>query len=438
MMFTKSRLRRIALGAAAGGVAVALLAGCASSPDAAPQTTLDPAENVSISFSFWGNDVRAALYEEAVAVFEEQNPNIDVKVLFLAPEDYWEKRQVEAAGAGLPDVVTMDLAYLRQYAQNGTLLDLEPYLGTTIQTEPLSAAVLEAGVVDGVTAAVPLATNAWGMFLNSTLLEELGVDAFTEGTWDDYYDWLAEVSEAGKSAGVDVWGGVDPTSRFTNFQLYLRAQGSELFSDDGEPGFDEADLTAYWEAIQPLRESGALVPQQRLSEIAPLTGFDAALSTSDLTWDNTGSGFLGNLGEGYELELIAPPLDETGGKDLYLKASQMYSIAASTKQPLASAMLIDFLINSPESGEIFGTNRGLPASQIARDAADLDEMSQKIADYEASIADRLGDAPPVPIVGYGSLHEKFRELVEELDFGTLTIDEAVAQFFTEMDVVLAQ
>ena len=56
-----------------------------------------------------------------------------------------------------------------------------------------------------------------------------------------------------------------------------------------------------------------------------MTGFDAALSASDTTWDNTGSGFLGNLGEGYELELIAPPLDEADGKDLYLKASQMYS-----------------------------------------------------------------------------------------------------------------
>jgi multiple sugar transport system substrate-binding protein len=116
----------------------------------------------------------------------------------------------------------------------------------------------------------------------------------------------------------------------------------------------------------------------------------------------------------------------------------MYSIAANSEQPAAAATLIDFLINSPESGEIFGTNRGLPASATAREAADLDPVSQDIVDYEASIADRLGDAPPAPVVGYGSLHEKFRELTEELNFGTLTVDQAVEQFFAEMDVVLNQ
>jgi len=206
--------------AGTAGVALATLVGltgCASAAPAGTQPTLDPDEEVSITFTFWGNDVRAELYNEAIAVFEEQNPNIDVDIIFLAPTEYWEKRQIEAAGGGLPDVVTMDLAYLRQYSQNGSLLDLEPYLGSIIQTGPIDAQVLKAGVVDDVTTAVPLSTNSWGMFLNTTLLDELGVEPFTDGTWDDYYDWIAEVSAAGEAAGIDVWGGVDPNTRFTNF-----------------------------------------------------------------------------------------------------------------------------------------------------------------------------------------------------------------------------
>ncbi|MFE5409014.1 ABC transporter substrate-binding protein [Microbacterium sp. NPDC056569] len=435
----KFRSRKLMAGTA--GVALAALVGltgCASAAPSSSQPTLDPDEEVSITFTFWGNDVRAELYNEAIAAFEEQHPNIDVDIIFLAPTEYWEKRQIEAAGGGLPDVVTMDLAYLRQYSQNGTLLDLEPYLGTIIQTDPIDPQVLQAGVVDGVTTAVPLSTNSWGMFLNTTILDELDVEPFTDGTWDDYYEWIAEVTAAAKAAGKDVWGGVDPNTRFTNFELQLRAEGSYLFDDEGEPGFDKERLAEFWESNQSLREAGELVPQQRIAEVQPKTAFDAALSASDTTWDNSGAGFLAGLGEGYEIELLAPPLSVDGGKDLYLKASQMYSIASNSDHPAAAATLIDFLINSPESGEIFGTNRGLPASETARDAADLDELSQTIADYEASISDRLGDAPPVPIVGYGSLHEKFRELGEELNFGTITVDQAVDQFFAEMDVVLTQ
>ena len=131
-------------------------------------------------------------------------------------------------------------------------------------------------------------------------------------------------------------------------------------------------------------------------------------------------------------------MTKEGAKDLYLKPSMLHAISAKTEHPEAAATLVNFLVNSPESGEIFGTNRGLPASETALAAAELDPLSQQVKDYEASIADRLGDAPPVPIVGYGTLEEKFRQLGTELNFGTITVDEAVAQFFSEMDVVLNQ
>ena len=435
------RSRKLAAATAGVGLAALIgLTGCASS--AAPSSadpTLDPDEEVSISFTFWGNDVRAELYNEAIEVFEDQHPNIDVQILFLSPNDYWEKRQIEASGNGLPDVVTMDLAYIRQYSQGGSLLDLEPYLGTIIQTDPIEPSVLGAGVVDGVTTAVPISTNAWSMFMNTTVLDEIGVDPFAGGTWGEYYEWVAEVSDAAKAAGVeDVWGGVDPSSRFVNFEMQLRAEGEDLFDDEGNPGFDEERLTEYWEEGAEVRDNGQFVPQQRIAEVQPMTAFDSGLSASDTQTDNFLAGYLANLGEGNEVTLQAPPLSVEGAKDLYLKASQMYSIAANSEHPAAAATLIDFLINSPESGEIFGTNRGLPASATAREAAELDPVSQDIVDYEASIADRLGDAPPAPIVGYGSLHEKFRELTEELNFGTLTVDQAVDQFFAEMDVVLGQ
>ena len=116
----------------------------------------------------------------------------------------------------------------------------------------------------------------------------------------------------------------------------------------------------------------------------------------------------------------------------------LHTISANTEHPEAAAALVNFLVNSPESGEIFGTNRGLPASETALAGAELDPLSQQIADYEASIADRLGEAPPVPIVGAGTLEEKFRQLGTELNFGTITVEDAVSQFFSEMDVVLNQ
>lgn len=428
------RNRRVAGAAAAITASAALvLTGC-SGGGSGPAATYDPDEKVTLDLAFWGNDVRADLYDQAIEAFNEEYPNITVNSSFLGFPEFWEKRQTEAAGGGLPDVMQFDYSYLRQYSENGLLLDLEPYLGNIIDTEPLAQNILDIGVVGGETTGIPTSTNAWGLFTNPKLLDQVGVGEFEGGSWEDYSDWMAEVSDAGSDA---LWGGTDYTGRIQNFEIQQRAQGEDLFTEDGEPNFTKDDLAAFWEQGEDVRSS--TIPQQRLEEIYPVSGFDAALTTSELTWDNFGAGYLGNLGEGYtELGLIAPPVTEEGAKDLYLKPSMLHSIASTTEHPEAAATLVNFLVNSPEAGAIFGTNRGLPASETMLEGAELDPLGQQISDYEASIADRLGDAPPVPIVGYGTLEEKFRQLGQELGFGTLTVDEAVDQFFNEMDVVLNQ
>jgi len=431
-MFSKKRMTAVA--ALATGAAL-VLAGCAgggASPDADP--SFDPDEKVTLDLAFWGNDVRAELYNSAIAAFNEEYPNITVNVSFLAFPEFWEKRQTEAAGGGLPDVMQFDYSYLRQYSENNLLLDLDPYLGNIIDTEPLPENILDIGVVNDVTTGIATSTNAWGLFTNTKLLDDLGVEQWGGGDWDDYAAWVAEVTEA---SGGEIWGGTDYTGRIQNFEVQLRAEGSYLFSDEGEPGFDEERLAEFWESGAEARSEGTVVPQQTLEELLPLSGFDAGLTASELTWDNFGAGYLGNLGEEYtELGLIAPPVTEEGAKDLYLKPSMLHTISAKTEHPEAAATLVNFLVNSPESGEIFGTNRGLPASETALEAAELDPLSEQVKEYEESIADRLGDAPPVPIVGSGTLEEKFRLLGTELNFGTITVDEAVEQFFNEMDIVL--
>ncbi|MBD7957682.1 extracellular solute-binding protein [Microbacterium sp. Sa4CUA7] len=430
MFSTKRALAAVAL---ATGAALAL-AGCAggTSDEAA---TYDPDEKVTLDLAFWGNDVRAGLYNEAIDAFNEEYPNITVNATFLTFPEFWEKRQTEAAGGGLPDVMQFDYSYLRQYAENGLLLDLDPYLGEIIETEPLPQNILDIGVVNDTTYAIPTSTNAWGLFTNPVVLETVGVEQFAGGSWEDYADWMGEVTAAG---GGELYGGGDYTGRIQNFELQLRAEGSQLFDENGEPGFDEERLTEFWESGAVLRD-GVAFPQQLVEELSPLGPFDTGLAASEMTWDNFGAGYLGNLGEGYtELGLIEPPVTEEGAKDLYLKPSMLHAVSAKTEHPEAAATLVDFLINSPQSGEIFGTNRGLPASETALEAAELDPLSQQVADYEASIADRLGDAPPVPIVGYGTLEEKFRVLGTELNFGTMSVQDAVSQFFNELDLVLNQ
>ncbi len=437
-MFSK---KRIATAAAVAASAALVLAGCSGSADTGSTTgptggaTVDPTEAVTLNLAFWGNDARAELYAEAIEAFNAEYPNITVNSTFLGFPEFWEKRQTEAAGGGLPDVMQFDYSYLRQYSENGLLLDLNPYLGSIIETSGLSDSALSIGVVDDQTTALPIGTNAWALFTNPTLLESLGTADFAGGSWADYSAWMKGVTDAG--AG-NVFGGSDITGRIQNLELQLRAEGKALFNEDGTIGFDEARLIEFWESGAADR-AGVTVPQQKVEELGDVGAFGSATTASELSWDNFGGGYLANLGDDYPtLTFHAPPTTKDGAKDLYLKPSMLHAISANTKHPEAAATLVNFLLNSPESGQIFGTNRGLPASSTALNAADLDPLSLQIKAHEEAIADRLGAAPPVPVIGFGSLEEKFRVLGTELNFGTKTPADAAKEFFIEVDVVLNQ
>ncbi|GAA2971602.1 multiple sugar transport system substrate-binding protein [Microbacterium terrae] len=431
--------KRAFAGAALAAGAALILAGCAggSTPEAA--STYDPDEEVTLDFAFWGNDVRAELYNEAIAAFNEEYPNITVNPTFLAWDEYWEKRQTEAAGKNLPDVFQMDMTYVRQYSENGLLLDLTPYLGGIIATDGYEQSVLDIASINDTVAGMPISTNTLGMFENPTLAGEVGVEGFGEGTWADFEDWLYEVKDAADAAGVEAWGSGNPYGFIQSFELTLRSEGKSIFTEDGEVGFTEEDLTDFWNQAVPLIEDGAVIPQQRIEELSPLGPFDAAKTLSEITWDNFGAGYLANLGENYPtVDLVAPPVTEEGAKDLYMKAGMLLSGAAGSDHPEAAATFIDFMVNSPEAGAIFGTNRGMPASETQRAGIEIDATAQQILDYEASVADRIGDPPPVPIVGYGSVEAKFKELAQELGFGTISVDDAVSQLFAEIDVIVNQ
>ena len=102
-MFTTRARRPLLTAAAFTGAAMLALTGCASGGGNA-EAAYDPDEEVTLTFTWWGNDDRAQRYQQLIDAFEEEHPNITIEGNFSDFPSYWEKRQTEAAGGGLPDV----------------------------------------------------------------------------------------------------------------------------------------------------------------------------------------------------------------------------------------------------------------------------------------------------------------------------------------------
>lgn len=426
----KSRTKRAALAVSAVFTATALaLTGCAGGGSTG--STYDPDEEVTLNFTWWGNDDRAARYDALIAKFNEEYPNITINGTFTDFPSYWEKRQTEAAGGGLPDVWQFSDSYLRQYAEPGLLLDLNT-VADYIDFDAIEASLQQTGQLEGVQYSLPTGYSAWAVFQNVELLDANGLEEYEGGTsWQDYSEYMASVTDA---TGGALYGGTDYTQRIQNFEVQLRQDGGNLYTDDGQLGFTEDELRDFWESGAADRD-GVTIPQSRLEEITPVSGFGAKLTATEMTWSNFLGGYLADSGS-TNISMVAPPTSDSDVKDLYRQAGLQVAVSADTEHPEAAAIFLDFVVNSPEAGEIFGTSLGFPASSTKLSGAVLEGADAQVADYLDSVADRIGDAPPVPVVGYGSLEQTFWDLGKSIGLGAISVDDAVTQFFDEAAVIL--
>lgn len=428
MFTTRARQRMLAAVALTGAAALALT-GCAGDPE--PASAYDPDEEVTLVFTWWGNDDRAQRYQDLIDAFEQEHPNITIEGNFTDFPSYWEKRKTEAAGGGLPDVWQFSDSYLREYAEPGLLLDLET-VSEYIDFDAFDDGLTQTGQLEGTQYSLPTGYSAWAIFLNDGLIEQAGVEPYEGGTsYEEYDEWMASVTEA---TGGAVYGGTDMTQRIQTFENVLRAQGKNLYTEDGELGFTEDELREFWESGAAAR-NGVAIPQQKLEELTPKSGFGASLTASEGSWSNFLGGYLADSGAA-SITLVAPPTDESDAKDLYRQAGLQMAISKTTEHPEAAAMWLDFVVNSEQAGEIFGTTLGFPASETKLAGTTLEGIDAQVADYLESVADRIGEAPPVPVVGYGSLEQTFWDLGKSIGLGALSVDDAVQQFMTEADVIL--
>lgn len=96
--------RRAVLAAASVGLST-VLAPALSACSAASGST---SHGVTLRFSWWGNDDRAARTEQAVRLFEKEHPGVTARTSNGDFGSYLQKLATQAAGGGVPDVVQLD------------------------------------------------------------------------------------------------------------------------------------------------------------------------------------------------------------------------------------------------------------------------------------------------------------------------------------------
>jgi len=422
MMF-RARKPLLPKAAAVAAVHALTLTGCGGSPQASDGP-------VTLRFSWWGSDTRHKMTEKLIEAFEAENPNIKVKGEYGDWSGYWDKLATQVASQDAPDIIQMDAAYLGEYSGRGALLELKD-----VDLSKFDQPVADSGKVEGKQYAVTSGVNAMVVMANPALVSASGVALPDDKTWT--WDQLDSTAAAiTRASGGKVYG-TGQVNSDAAANLWFRQHGKSLFTGDGKLGFDESDLSEWYEYQAQMRDSKAVPPASVITEDATASIDQQGLSTGKFAMNMYWSNQLGALSKasGQDLEIRRPPSVDGKAADAqqFYKSSMFWSASSRTKHPAEAQKFIDFVTNNAKAGEIGLADRGIPANSDIRAAvvSKLTPADAKTAKFIDEISSELGGAVPVPPAGGSAAVEALTRYSLEVHFNRLSPQEAAKKALEE-------
>ncbi len=394
----------------------------------------------SIRFIWWGNPDRDRRTNEVLALFGKDDGTA------VTPEtygwgDYWQKLATQAAGRNLPDVIQMDYRFLFEYARRKQLAALDDFLGKQITLTDFDPNQLASGKVDDKLYGISMGANSMSRIYDKVLLDKLGVTLPDQKTWTNAdFDAIGNEVKGGLPAGMfftQNMGYLEPM-----LETWVRQRGKSLYTEDGQLGYELADLSdffAYWKDLQ---DKGLTPPADIMAQDASQKMEDSMLVAGKSLFGFSHSNQLvaNQKLMPDEIDIVMIPNQEGGKPGQYLKPSMLISMAETSGDKEAAAELIDFFITDPAANAILQIERGVSGDPAIRESLipGLTPTEKKIIDYLDIVATSVSPLPPPPPKNAGELDRALRPAWDEVAFGKLSVTDGAKKYYDNAVAILGR
>lgn len=388
---------------------------------------------------WWGNDERDRRTREAIKTY---NKSGDVKVTEQVAnwDNYWDKLATQIAGGNAPDVIQMDYAYITQYASQGSLMQLDDHIPDPLGISGFDESSLKSGQVDGKTYAATMGVNSTSLYVNATMMQDLGIEIPDETmTWDDYAELLRRIAS---DAPDDVYAGPNLGRVDVAFEAWLIQRGNTgRYSPDGTLAYTAEDFTEWLTFWSELDADGVIMPAEREDALSGDVS-DAPIATGTSPFAVMWSNQYAALSEATDDEIQFHVLPQGNGSDAgpgqFYKASMLISVSADTDHPDEAVALASALVTDPKVAGKLGFERGVPPDPKVREElkADAAEADLRSLEYVESIEGDLAPVPPPDPAEAPEIDTAFLYATDQLFYGKFSVDQAVDHFFTEAEKIL--
>jgi multiple sugar transport system substrate-binding protein len=397
-MKTSLRISTMVKSLAAAATLAMLATGCS------PSSSGDSGGNVTVRFTWWGNDLRNKETQQVIDAFQASHPNIKIQAEPGVWSSYWDKLATTTAANDSPDVIQMDQAYIAEYGGRGALLDLSKQ--SNIDTSKIDQDALNSGQVSGKQFGLSTGQNAKAVMINTKMFQDYGVPIPDDKTWTwaDYTKTAAQIAKAAAKAGQTNYGSSYSLTD-SDLNTWAMQHGESLYSADGGLGFKEGTATSFFQNLLDLRNAGAAPPANIATEdvSAPVeqTLFATGKTAMSWWWTNQVNALQSALKT--DVKILRAPSSTGSAKDngMSYKPSMFWSVSSRSKHPKEAAEVVNYMLNNLDSAKTILTERGFPTNSEVQTAIDplLTPADKSAAAFLKDIKPDLQSGPPVPPTG---------------------------------------
>lgn len=417
-----------------GSLALPGLVSCADTPQA---STTQAGNNgpVAMKMLFWGSATRNQLTTKVIDLFHQNHNPVSISTQYTGFNTYFPMLDGQIAHKHTPDLIQMDMRYVANYVRDGVLLELSELIyNQTINLTDFDAQQVLASKVNNGIYGVSLGSNYHCMFYDKTRLTQAGFQPPTAGmNWETCSEYMIELA---KAAGHGLYGIADYSGTYDSFEVWIRSRGKELYTVDGQLAFDQTDAADWFNYWDHLRKTGGCPPGTNGPQLdASGTPVDSSVMKGVAIFSHIFSNqFVAfQAATKHELALNVYPVGVTPG--MYIKASQLLSIAANTPHLAEAASFVSFFVTDPGAVKVLGFERGLPASRdaLAYLRPAFTPAQETIVNFINYITSNGFVRPKEILEPPGSPHvlDALTKIAQQISVGSLSVSAGAQSFYAQ-------
>lgn len=192
----------------------------------------------TIKYAYWDKNQEAML-KTIVEEFNEENPEITVKLELTPYDQYFIKLDAAASGDGLPDVFWMNGPNFVKYASNNMIEEIDERIANdSLDLAPYPEGLLGLYQYDEKTYALPKDYDTIGLWYNKKLFDEANI-SYPDESWE--WSDLVEAATALTNPDEDIYGiaAYIQDAQATYYNTILANDGYIISEDKKESGFGD-------------------------------------------------------------------------------------------------------------------------------------------------------------------------------------------------------